>query len=776
VSPGARKWPFCVRPTDFALYAIVLAALWARASAAAASDTPPTRDADALETVVVSVTPLLGTGIPLSHFPSNVQTLRAAQIDADHAETLTDLVDRHFASITLADTEGSPFQQDLVERGFTASPVLGTPQGLAIYQNGVRINEAFGDIVLWDFIPVYAIAELQEIPGSDPVFGLNALGGAVTLAMKNGFEAPGSSTEIADGSFGRVRETVQSGVDLGNDAFYIGENASHEHGWRQLSSSDVVSGFADYAIRRDTYTFGASVTLGSSTLNGNGANPAQDNRTAAFAVPDLERNRLAFLQIRGSGSIAEELTLKGTVYFRHVDLNIENGSASGFTPCGPFVCDDSGPLQLLDGGPVPLSQPNSGAIATQTTRTSGVGGSLQATLDRSIGELKNAANFGVSFDQANTHFSNTTALGNLVFLSPPGTTTDSDAVMIGGPDYNIRLDTVNRYYSVFFTDTLSATDALNATLAGRFNRETIRLSDEFGQALNAVHSYDRLNPSTGVTYQVGPVLNIYGSYSEANRIPTAAELGCANPTQPCRFPLGFISDPSLDQVVARTVEMGARGHVDGYLALDWSADIYDTHNRNDIIFVSSGPLIGSGYFRNAGTTGRPGAEAALYGAWRKFEFHANYGYVRATFESHLTIASANNPGADVNGNTFVQPGARLPGVPLHTGRLGASYSLPRDVHIGVDAIITSSQYLRGDEANLQKPLPGYAVLNAQASWQATHRLSIFFEGENILDRRYNSFGLYGDPTGNGAFPQFTNPRFYTPGQPFGLWLGAQVHF
>ena len=316
------------------------------------------------------------------------------------------------------------------------------------------------------------------------------------------------------------------------------------------------------------------------------------------------------------------------------------------------------------------------------------------------------------------------------------------------------------------------------TGAGRFNLATVDLADRFGNAFNGNHSYARLNPSLGATYQVAPRLNVYASYSEANRIPTAAELSCADPNQPCRFPLGFISDPDLDQVVSRTAEFGARGEgsVGSNLMLRWSAAIFDTRNHNDIIFVSSGPLIGSGYFRNAGATQRVGAEGALFATWHALEVHANYAFVRATFRSHLIVASDSNPGADADGNIFVEPGNRLPEVPLHTVKIGASYGFPHDTHVGLDAVLVSSQYLRGDEANLQKPLPGYAVVNAHASWQPTHRLTIFFEGENILNHRYASFGLYGDPTGDGAFPQFTNPRFYTPGEPFGFWLGAQFHF
>lgn len=757
-------------------------ALWTVAVLAsattAAADPPPPPNIDGLETVLVSVTPVLGTGIPLNQVPSNVQTVRATQIDADHAQTLSDVAARHLASVSAVDTEGNPFQMDLLARGFASSPVLGTPQGLAIYQNGVRVNEPFGDIVLWDFIPVFAIETLQDLPGSNPVFGLNALGGAFTLEMKDGFDAPGTSIEVAGGSFGRMRATAQEGVGFGNSALYLGATAVRDESWRHLSSSELLQSFADYAIRGDHYKVGASLTLAWSRLNGNGADPAEDDPTAAFAVPDLQRNHVVLFQMRVSDSITDMLSVQGTAYARHVDLTIENGGASGFTECGDTVCNDSGPLTLLDGSPVSPTLPYTGIIPVETTRTLGLGGSVQGTLNQPIGSLRNVVSLGVSFDQGSTHFSNSTQLGDLVYLSPPGTATASDGVYLGSEDYNVRLDALNRYYGVFFADTLSLTNNLSLMISGRYNYASIRLSDLLGDALNGTHTYERMNPSAGMTYQVTSALNLYVSYSEANRIPTAAELSCADPTQPCQFPLSFISDPNLGQVVARTVEAGARGHVSSGedFNLDWVADVYRTRSQDDILFVSSGPLVGSGYFTNAGSTQRLGAEVALDGTWSKLDFHANYGFVRATFESNLTILSANNPGADANGDIYVQPGDRLPAVPLHTGKLGVGYSLPWHIHAGLDAVGVSSRYLRGDEANLQSPLKGYAILNARASWQTTHSLSFFFEGENILDRRYSSFGLYGDPTANGTFPNFSNPRFYTPGQPFGLRVGVQFRY
>jgi iron complex outermembrane receptor protein len=745
----------------------------------AAADPPPVPPgSDTLQTVLVSATPVMGTGIALDHVASNVQTVRAADIDNDHAVTMSEVLERHFSSVSLSDTEGNPFQENLVARGFVASPVLGTPQGLAIYQNGVRINEAFGDVVLWDFVPLFAIAQLQEIPGSNPVFGLNALGGAVTLQMKNGFDFHSSSAELSGGSFDRYRAVVQHGVDFGDAALYVGATDLHERGWRELSSSDVLQSFTDAALRADSYKIGASLTLVWSHLNGNGADPAQDDPAAAFAVPDLEINRLAFFQLRSSRDFSNEIALQGTAYVRSVDVEIQNGAASGFAPCGNTVCDDSGPLALLGGAPPSPGSPYQGILTVSKTRTTGSGASLQLTLNDSSAVRGNVANLGASFDQGGTRFSSASFLGRLTYLSPPGTTTASGGMQLGGGAYNVRLDASNRYYGLFFSDTLSLTEALTISATGRFNRAQVDLTDKFGNTLNGDHSYQRFNPSVGATYQVATALNLYGSYSEANRIPTAAELSCANPRQPCTFPLGFISDPDLRQVVARTVELGARGRAvsSGDLTIDWFADLYRTRNDDDILFVSSGPLIASGYFKNTGATERRGGEAALEGSWHRLDFHANYGLVRATFQSHETILSDNNPDADVNGNITVQPGDRLPGVPLHTGKLGLGVRLGAAVHLGLDGIFVSRQYLQGDEANLQKPLPGYVVLNARVSWQASRNVGLYFEGENILDRHYNSFGLYGDPTGNGAFPLFTDPRFYTPAEPFGFWVGARVRF
>ena len=158
---------------------------------------------------------------------------------------------RGLAGVALSDQTGNQFQLDINYRGFIASPVIGTPQGLAVYQNGVRINEVFGDIVNWDFIPEKAINQLTLVP-SNPVYGLNALGGALSLEMKNGFTYHGVEGELSGGSYGRVGASVQAGGQNGNSSGYITADAIDDAGWRQNSPSRLRRVYADYGIRGDT--------------------------------------------------------------------------------------------------------------------------------------------------------------------------------------------------------------------------------------------------------------------------------------------------------------------------------------------------------------------------------------------------------------------------------------------------------------------------------------------------------------------------------------------
>ena len=146
---------------------------------------------------VIGNTPLPGSGVDLDKVPANVQTLSAGALYRDGEDDLVPgAAARNLSSVNLNSEQGSPYQSDFVYRGFEASPISGVPQGLAVYQNGVRINEAFGDIVNWELIPQFAVNRMT-IQSNNPVFGLNALGGAVTLEMKNGFNFHGTDVQAS---------------------------------------------------------------------------------------------------------------------------------------------------------------------------------------------------------------------------------------------------------------------------------------------------------------------------------------------------------------------------------------------------------------------------------------------------------------------------------------------------------------------------------------------------------------------------------------------------
>src|SRR4030095_11380579 len=152
---------------------------------------------------VIGTTPLPGLGVPLRDVPANVQVFGNRAIATQRPQSLTQFLDRNATGTNSASGQGNAFQQSLNFRGFAASPLIGTPQGVSVFQDGVRVNEAFGDVVNWDLLPPLAISSIQLIPGSVPAFGLNTLGGALAVYTKSGAQYPGANVEVSGGSFRR---------------------------------------------------------------------------------------------------------------------------------------------------------------------------------------------------------------------------------------------------------------------------------------------------------------------------------------------------------------------------------------------------------------------------------------------------------------------------------------------------------------------------------------------------------------------------------------------
>ena len=750
------------------------------------------------EITVVGTTPVPGMTVSVDKVPGNVQTLRAGDLSQDGAPSLIDGLSTHLGSVNINDTLADAFQPDILYRGFEASPVLGTPQGLAVYQNGVRINEAFGDTVNWDLFPDIAIDRV-DIVSANPLFGLNALGGAVSVTMKNGFTSKGADGELSGGSFDQRQGAVEFGTNNGILGFYAAARLLDQNGWRLFSHDSVRQYYADLSFRDGGVSLDLSYTHADNKLYGQGVAPVQSlaiSTQNVFTGPQNNFNTLNFVTLNGQLKFTDHLGVQGVLYSRSYRQTVANGDNSDFTACGA-----STPGALCQaGGATPLTGPAGGLIpdisnggATligqndfERIRSDGWGASLQLTDTAPLFGHDNDFAIGATLDTAQTNFFSGTEVGvldaSLTVL--PGVLVDTPE----GSDFSatpVNLNANNKYYGFYITDTFDLTPLLSVTASGRYNIAKIDLSDQLGTALTGNSRYTHFNPALGATYQVAGRVTAYAGYSTNNRAPTAGEIECSDPLQPCLLPSSLAGDPpNLRQVIAHTVELGLRGRSSSADArLSWNAGVFRTNSDDDIYGIATS--VSTGFFQNIGSTRRQGFEASANYQGRQWSGYAQYSYIDATFRSPLLLNSPSNPFQDEDGNIQVLPGNRLPLIPLSRVKLGADYSVSRDWSVGSSLVLATGSFYRGDESNQNPQLPGYHVVSLRTSYRLNKQVELFANVQNLFDERYSTFGLFGDPSGVGApgvpagadsnDPGVDN-RFQSPGMPRAYFGGVRIRF
>jgi iron complex outermembrane recepter protein len=724
--------------------------------------------------------------------PSNVQTLSAADFDKGVAPDLLSALSRSVPGLALSDQTGNQFQLDLNYRGFIASPVVGTPQGLAVYQNGVRINEVFGDTVNWDFIPETAISGMTLVP-SNPVYGLNAIGGALSFEMKNGFTYHGVEDATSGGSFGRIGTSIQAGGQNGNMSGYIAADAIDDAGWRQDSPSQLRRLYADAGIRGgDNTEFHLTLTEADNHFGAAAATPVEmlsQDWSSVYTIPQTTHDQLTFLTGSASWKPSDTLTYQAVAYYRHfqqahVDGNgtdaQNTGCADPTVLCFPNLDGSLSNLITTGGQTVPatgaLAAPSIlGEIDRTWTNTNSFGGSAQVASSADLFGHGNNFVLGLSVDRGLVQFSTTSELGTVNANTFPFVV--GSGLFIDQPSGDVApvgLGAQTLYTGVYTTDTFDVTKRLAITAGGRFNVAQLTLTDELGNdaLLNGSHEYSHFNPMAGATYKLTPNLTLYGDYAIANRAPTPLELACADPMRPCLIDNALVGDPELQQVVTYTGEAGLRGHFDiAHGQLNWTLGAYRALNTNDIISIAS-PIPGHEYFQNAGNTLRQGIEANASYRWDRWNVYANLTTVDATFRNSLTLSSPFNPFADANGNIFVVPGDHLAGIPDYRFKAGAEYQITDPWKFGADLNVTGSQYLVGDESNQNPKVPAYWVVNLHSSYKLSQHVEIFGLVKNLFDQHYYVYGTFFDVT---SFPylNLTDPRTFVPGMPLAAYVGVR---
>ena len=708
--------------------------------------------AEALETdkvEVVGTTPLPSIGTPINQVPSNVQTGSSKQIDQQQSLDLSEYLDNNLGSVNTSNTVANPYQADVQFRGFTASPLLGTPQGLSVYLDGVRVNEPFGDIVNWDLIPTNAIANINLIPGSNPLFGLNTLGGALAVHTKSGAEFPGYKATVYGGSWARRAFEFEAGGENKekNIDYYVAGNIFKENGWREHSGSDVKQIFGKVGWQNELSDLDLSIALADTFMEGTQAVPlsALSEPKKAYTYPDSIGNEMVMLNLKGSHFLTDDKLIAGNMYYRKNRTGGFNSNANS------------------------LAAADSSNITTDTNQD-GYGGVFQLTLLNDLSGHKNQFTAGASADFGRTDFTSDSLEATVI-----GHETVTDASLT--PNGTVRLNTKNDYYGLYATDTFSFTDQWHMTLSGRYNVAKIKLAgfsdDNAGTIgdLNGNHRYSRFNPAIGFNYNPNNNLGFYGGYNEGMRAATPVELSCADPATPCQLPNSFAADPDLKKVVAKTWEGGVRGKLDKNVS--WNAGAYTTQNDDDIQFIASGIVPTQGFFQNVGKTRRQGLELGLNGKFDALTLAANYGFVDATYESDFTVGSAANSSKNALDQIQVSKGNRIPGIARHILKLRAAYDVTPAWNLGTNIVMASSQFARGDENNqdVNGKVPGYAVVNLDTHYSINNHWKLFGKVNNVFDHDYATFGVLGNNIFTGNDEQFRSPA-----APRAAWVGVTYEF
>lgn len=759
---------------------------------------------------VIAATPLPGVELLLEQIAAPIQTVTALDLQRTGAVSISDALNQRLSGVFLNEVHGNSFQPDVNYRGYTASPLLGTPQGISIYMDGVRLNQPFGDVVSWDLLPRVAISETTLIPGSDPLFGLNTLGGALSMRTKDGYTNPGNSLQISGGSYGRRTTEFEHGGSKGRLNWYWAGNLYFEDGWRQASPSNVRQFIGKIGFQGAKTMLGATAIYANNQLNGSGLQEQSFLRrdyTSLYTKPDVTGNRSPFFNFTGRHSVSENLTFFGNAYYRYIstrtfNADINEGSldqslyqpgaaeraalaAFGITnvpTAGLNASNTPFPfLRCIANGLIndePAEKCN-GLLNTARSQQHNAGFSAQMTRLASFGENRHQFTAGGAWDRSGVNFVLNTQLG---YLNPDRSVTPIQSFgdgknggTVDGEPYDARINLrgVIRTGSLYATDTISIGRMWNVTLSGRFNRTTIANSDRITPgggpgSLDGNREFHRFNPAIGVTFNPAPLLNTYVRYSEANRSPTSIELGCADPNVPCKLPNAMAGDPPLRQVVAKTWEAGYRGSIEG--RAHWSAGWFRAENRDDIIFVSS-PQSGYGYFKNFGKTRRQGLELDLSTQVRRVNLGFNYTLLDATFQSPETVNGIGNSTNDdalagrkgLDSTIDITPGNRVPMTPRHLGKAFADIQVTKKLSANLSLMAFGSSYARGNENNQHVAdgvvylgpgkSGGYAVMNFGARYQWSKRLQLFGLMNNLADRKYSSGAQLG-PTGfdnNGNF-------------------------
>ena len=735
------------------------------------------------EIEVVGTSLLPGLEIEKEKLPYEVRSLQSENLGNETSLGIADVMNQYIPGVFTNEVQGSPYQGDVTYRGFRASSILGAAQGLSVYIDGIRINEPFGDVVNWDMIPEFALDNISLIPGSNPMYGLNTLGGALSLTTKSGLSHPGKVARVSFGSFSRKKLDISVAGKLsagsGGDYFI---SASHfdESGWRDYSDGKISNIFGKANKNTDFGSVGIMTYFGDSDLLGNGLLPSTNfgveddvgeiresglyeaRRQAVYSHPDQTKNEVGLISLNFQNYLDDDTQLNGLIYHRYGRQKRLGGDVEA-----EFESDEN-------------EWEFEGEFNNSKTRqnSSGFGLNFSKILDN------HQITTGVTFDQSSVSY-HATETEDCEVNSIRKVICDDDSET----EDSAKVSGKSKTYSLFASDTTEVSGGIFVTGSLRYNHSKVENTlstpaegiEELVAQPKESFNYSKLNPALGISAKLDNGLNLFANASQGNRVPTVIELGCADKDNPCLLPTGLQADPFLEQVISRTYEIGARGRIGQGFGI---ISIYNTDNKDDIIFVSTDVNSGQGFFTNFGKTRNQGVDLQIVQKFNHIKITGNYSYLEATYEESGLLF----------GERSVQalPGMRIPGIPENVFRLGVDWTPQDDLKIGLTFIATSDLITQGNEdgqiggdddvITRDASVDGYQLVNLNMRYERSENLTIFARVTNLFDEKYETYGAMAESVFNkngnfvGDDEGPTVNRFVAPGAPRGVFVGLNYKF
>ena len=663
--------------------------------------------------VVGSILPFAGVNIG-SGIAGISTKLDWAKVDGNEPKVLPDVLQQQ-AGMSTYDNLGSSYKMNVSTRGFYASPVVGTPQGVSIFVDGVRVNEPDAAEVNFDLLPMEHLKRVEILSGNGALLGRNSLGGSINLVTRRGEGAPAGEIELMGGTFGALSAEGSVGATMKNGMdYYVGGNYNRENGWRQFTRADQWQAFTNFgklgptAGIRGQFFFSHSYAQTAGSLPESVFRVKPDSNLTTGDYEDLNGLQAAVAGYKQLGDGRGSFNF----YYRRTTANRFNVNQQ----------DDPD---------------------TQNDATNGVfGGTIDYRFAVPVGQSAVGLRFGVDGSTASSSiqlYADSTKFGGTNVL-----TTDVQSPLSDIAGFALANYTLGRV-------------ALSG--GARYEFVSIPFRNLLDPARDTTSTYSRLDPRVGVDVDAGHGLSVFASLGTSFRAPSLIEVACADPEEPCVLPFALGDDPPMKPVTVSTFEGGARYNT-GTLAL--TATAYYSAVKNDIfLFPSADAIAGStiqGYFGNIPSTRRVGVEIGGAYGFGPHSVYANYAYTRATFQSVADIFSIlNDSGLGIQ-NT-VEPGDIIPLVPLSQFKAGVNLRFPLGLRAGADLRWIGEQYLQQDEANNMAPLPDYFVADLRAGWE-TGPWEISAVVNNVFNATYAAFGTFNI---NQGAPGQPIERFVTPG-------------